>query len=498
MSTEPQANGTAGTISEEDIVAYLDGELDAETSRQIEARLATDAVARRTLQRLEQAWDALDTLPRADLDEGFTRSTVEMVAVAAGKQASEQLTRRPSRKRQMWLAVVGGALLASLASFFVVRAALGDPNQALLDNLSVLERLEIYREVGEIDFLQELERSGVFSDAQLANLPAGMLSAEPSLKTAPAGLAERRDYVEKLSPVEKDQLRRKWAWFTAADPEAQLELTKLDAALAGDPKSAELTRLMDRYHHFVQALPPETQRKLLGMNPVERVEEIGRMMQFATSRYELSREELTAVTNWLQAWGKEKYGNDQSKLAGIAQSMLAGRMRGFDRFGGGRMPLERVSDAEFADLKSKLSAESRKRLDEKKSIPDQKILLMSWVGYAMHKQWQRQPGGTEAELREFFLKKLSSTQRDRLEALPPERFQEELVRLYRQEQGGGPGWQGKRPGDRPGGERGPGERGPGGPGERGPDRGDRPAGERPELPPKKPLERILDGKKGPR
>ncbi|MEX0585756.1 MAG: hypothetical protein WD176_03880, partial [Pirellulales bacterium] len=52
-----------------DLVAYLDGELDAETSRELENLLATDPNARDEMQRMEQAWDLLDELPRAEVDE---------------------------------------------------------------------------------------------------------------------------------------------------------------------------------------------------------------------------------------------------------------------------------------------------------------------------------------------------------------------------------------------------------------------------------------------
>ena len=46
----------------EELVAYLDGELDGEQSRRIEQRAAAEPEARRMLQELDRAWHMLDEL----------------------------------------------------------------------------------------------------------------------------------------------------------------------------------------------------------------------------------------------------------------------------------------------------------------------------------------------------------------------------------------------------------------------------------------------------
>ena len=72
---------------DDELTAYLDGELDAASVRRVEERLARDTAYRGQLQKLERTWDLLDRLPRADVGEKFTKSTLEMVAVAAAKEA---------------------------------------------------------------------------------------------------------------------------------------------------------------------------------------------------------------------------------------------------------------------------------------------------------------------------------------------------------------------------------------------------------------------------
>ena len=65
------------------IVAYLDGELDSAMNAEIEKRLADDAEFALRLQQLQRAWELLDELPRAKSNIDFTRSTVELIAVSA-------------------------------------------------------------------------------------------------------------------------------------------------------------------------------------------------------------------------------------------------------------------------------------------------------------------------------------------------------------------------------------------------------------------------------
>ena len=65
----------------EELVAYLDGELEPARQLQVERRLADDADYRGELIRLQRSWDLLDQLPRADTDEEFTKSTITMAAL---------------------------------------------------------------------------------------------------------------------------------------------------------------------------------------------------------------------------------------------------------------------------------------------------------------------------------------------------------------------------------------------------------------------------------
>ena len=149
-NTDPTAERTS---MEEQLVAYLDGELDDEASRRVEALLATDPKVRETLERFEGTWELLDKLERAHVDEVFTRTTIEMVAVAAADDQQQQQAEAPRRRRRWWLAASAGMLTAGAAGFLAVWLLRPSPNKELLQDLPVLERLDQYRQIDDFEFL---------------------------------------------------------------------------------------------------------------------------------------------------------------------------------------------------------------------------------------------------------------------------------------------------------------------------------------------------------
>lgn len=148
---------------DEQLVAYLDGELSDEEVRRVEALLASDPEVRQRLARLERTWALLDRLDRVPTDEQFTRSTLEMVAVSAKHDLDREQAERPRRRRRRWLMAGAGLLGAALAGFLAVAALWPDPDRQLLEDLSVLEDLDQLRHVEDVEFLRMLYRADLFT-----------------------------------------------------------------------------------------------------------------------------------------------------------------------------------------------------------------------------------------------------------------------------------------------------------------------------------------------
>ena len=151
---------------EAQLVAYLDGELDDASSRRIEELLASDPHVRETLEKLEGTWELLDNLERAHVDEVFTQSTLEMVAVAAADDVQKEQAEAPRRRRRRWLIGGAGLLAAGAAGFLAVFLFRPSPNQQLLKDLPVLERLDEFRQIDDVKFLELLleNREDLFAE----------------------------------------------------------------------------------------------------------------------------------------------------------------------------------------------------------------------------------------------------------------------------------------------------------------------------------------------
>jgi anti-sigma factor RsiW len=156
---------------EDELTAYLDGELGADDVRRVEDRLARDADYRGQLQQLERAWNLLDRLPRAEVGEQFTNTTLEMVAVSAAEDAEAATRQRPRVRQRQRLAGLISLAAALLVGFAIGSQVWPDPNEKLLENLPVLENLDLYYQVDDVEFLRMLDREHLFEDGDSEHAP---------------------------------------------------------------------------------------------------------------------------------------------------------------------------------------------------------------------------------------------------------------------------------------------------------------------------------------
>jgi anti-sigma factor RsiW len=161
MDQEQQA--VADSIDEE-LVAYLDGELDPQAAARVERRLADDASYRARLAQLQRAWDMLDTLQRADADDDFVRSTVAMVTVKAEGDAKTGAMRAVRKQSFAWLALVSVALISAAGTYALSYYSLSRDDRQLVQDLPVIERLDEYQAIAPlgVDFLERLNHEGLF------------------------------------------------------------------------------------------------------------------------------------------------------------------------------------------------------------------------------------------------------------------------------------------------------------------------------------------------
>lgn len=162
MNEPNQLTAQNGDIDEQ-LVAYLDGELDAEEAARIERRLADDPHFRARLVQLQRAWDMLDTLERTEADDHFTQSTVAMVAVKAQDDLKVESQSGRRSRNAAWVALAIGGMAAAIVGFLMIQNRLDRPNRELVRDLPVIERIDEYRNVDSVEFLRQLHTEGLFA-----------------------------------------------------------------------------------------------------------------------------------------------------------------------------------------------------------------------------------------------------------------------------------------------------------------------------------------------
>ena len=151
-----------------DLIAYLDGELQGEAARAIEARISRDPATRAEAESLKRTWELLDYLPRPEPSSHFTHRTLDKISTRETRAALRQ-----KRHGRRWLlgsgwaaAVVLFGLAGYLAAVSLVPRA-QPPEKDLVRDLRLIENLRFYEEVETLDFLRELDQRDLFGEDTL-------------------------------------------------------------------------------------------------------------------------------------------------------------------------------------------------------------------------------------------------------------------------------------------------------------------------------------------
>src|SRR5262249_33992355 len=106
-----------------ELIAYLDGELDAKTAQAVETKINLDPRTRLELETLRRTWAMLDFLPRPEPSPAFTSTTFQRVSALRPTMAA-----KPAQRHWSWPALrlgwAAAVLLAALVGFTGMRAYL--------------------------------------------------------------------------------------------------------------------------------------------------------------------------------------------------------------------------------------------------------------------------------------------------------------------------------------------------------------------------------------
>ena len=268
---------------EAELVAYLDGELDDDDARRVEARLANDPDARARAAALKRSFDLLDYLPKPEPSPNFTTRTLQRIPAA--KPAASGSAPQPTASKSAPLptpstsapVVLDGAsdrrplfrvagLCAAVAAFAVlgyfvtsaVRLHLfpardKDVEEARAEpDARVIENLPLYAAADDLGFVHELAKPDLFGDE-----PAVVY--DTTLKVPPD------DGDDRPTGKQFDALAKLFRTLPAG---RQDEIVKLDRDLhalhAKEPKEHDrLFRALEVYAVWLDRLPEPERRGVL-------------------------------------------------------------------------------------------------------------------------------------------------------------------------------------------------------------------------------------------
>ncbi|MEX0611357.1 MAG: zf-HC2 domain-containing protein [Pirellulales bacterium] len=444
--------------AEEELVAYLDGELPPDECRRIEERLAADGNFRQRLHDLDQAWEALGTLPCTRTDDDFARTTMELVAVAAEGDLSKDTASAAAvgRRRQRWLVAAG--IVAAVLGFAGIRlwSWLGDA--AIVADLPVIRYVDLLTQIEDVEFLRQIRRA-----VPPERLTDGESAVDEELGhlawiSADKGSA-RWEWLEATSADEKANLASQTKRFKELPTVERRRIRSLSRDISQAQDAKELQATLLAYGQWLARLTPGEQQQLReelwGLPGNEQADALRRFVRLENEQASrrLSPEDAEKLRNAVLSLVEERRARILNEMHRRGAGDRAPRLEG--PLGALRILSWELQNEERANrarerIIGQLSPEAQAHL-ERLGRGGRRVQLWHWIRDSL----QAKVG--PAELERFFTDELDPDQRERLLNLPPGEMQPELERLYFDKELGFRGLM--EPGDEPGNPPGPG--GPG-------------------------------------
>ena len=373
---------------DEILVAYLDGELSTAETERLESQLASEAELRERLHQLQVSWDLLDELPQSQPDRSFLQNTIEMVVSSSLK--------RPQPRQRAALLGVGIVAIFGVAlgcAFLCVRWNQAQPFQQFLASLDFLENVEVYDELQEVAFLEELQGAEVFTPEDiLAYQGVASLADDPDAN----GLAQSPTRFEDMPESQVIQLKQAWRAFQQNPPEGQTKLEKMHRQIVQRSDSEHLLATARTYANWLKSIPVQQKYEIAETPMSERVTKVIAVREQQErknfGRYGNTRLPLKDVVPVLLWWTEFVEKKKDAALAKINE-LFPEETNPFDRLTAERrfaylLTLDRTSTfalmgpEDFQDLEAMVSEQTSRTLAGK-SLDSQRLLVERWLQAAI-------------------------------------------------------------------------------------------------------------------
>ncbi|PHQ36683.1 anti-sigma factor family protein [Rhodopirellula bahusiensis] len=251
---------------DEQLVAYLDGELSGKERTELEDRLINEESLRLRLQGLQRGWDMLDVLPTPVADEHSVQTTLEMVVrdltrASMGTEAASSINGNvssdtlPQQRRRKWTRrlLVFGVLALIVSSLVTWRwQAMSHQNQVA--DLPIAIDHQAYASTDDLELVRDLAKSRLW-------LTLSSRSATEDLEKLVdqyGGTNELLEGIKELDEEQRATAYRRWDTFNNLSPQARATTRQRANRVAEAEDSAELLTTMRAYSRWKEQLSRDT------------------------------------------------------------------------------------------------------------------------------------------------------------------------------------------------------------------------------------------------
>ena len=242
---------------DEQLVAYLDGELESDQRSELETRLGRDSTLRARLRTLQNGWDLLDELPMATPSSLLLESTLRMAATESAALASGEGKRSVGgffRSRAFWLPAL--AILCFGIGAGAVRFQEHVRFRTELKQLPVAMHINAYLHATDLELMRSLMAMPQWQKTVAIAERFGEWDFRLQSEIDAASPTERQQLLRDL-PIEDQQVVvDAWQQFEQLAGAERSNLLATAARVADQSDSGELLATMDRFARWRESLAP--------------------------------------------------------------------------------------------------------------------------------------------------------------------------------------------------------------------------------------------------
>ncbi len=232
---------------DEQLVAYLDGELPSNELRALEQRLGSDAALRARLRELQNGWELLDQLPLASSSNTLLETTIRMAAIdgSMGVRGSAAKVTRRKLPPFAWLAMATAGCF--FIGFAVMRVRERLNFQSQLRDLPIAMHLDAYLHASDLDLMETLSQMPAWQGANEMADQLGKWDVNLAHRIDDVESHQRSEMLQKFPVNDQKLVASAWERFENISPQQRQAARDVAAQVASRPDATALLKTMDRF-----------------------------------------------------------------------------------------------------------------------------------------------------------------------------------------------------------------------------------------------------------